>query len=109
VTSGVLWGSIPGQVLFNIVIKDLVDGVECTLSMFADDTKQGGVADTAEDHVAIQRDLEGWRNWADRDLVKFSNGKRKVLHLGLNYPIHRCVRWEPPIWKAALQKRSWGS
>ena len=64
------------------------------LIKFADDTKLAGAANSPEDRIKIQNDLDILESWAKTNKMNFNREKCKVLQLSRKNELHRYIVWQ---------------
>ena len=82
VTSGVPQGSVLGPLLFLIYINDLPEIINCTIKLFADDTKLYSEIKNPSDEVSLQDNIFESSNWTNKWQLMFNTKKCKHMHMG---------------------------
>ena len=92
INAGVPQGSILGPLLFLIFINDIVDDIQSTVKLFADDTSLYLIVDEPNTAVeTLNNDLSKIHTWSKQWLVSFNPNKTETMTLSrkLNKPVHQ--------------------
>ena len=90
VISGVIQGSVPGGIFFDIFIDDIDKAVnEALVKKFANDTKIAQIIRNAADAKRMQENLDRICQWAEKWQMRFNVSKCKVMHFG-----HKNIRYD---------------
>ena len=96
VTSGVPQGSVLGPTLFNIYVNELVLITSNKTTLYADDSKLIGPANTPSTRQSLQNDLNHMCSWVKRWLLEFNAEKCKVIHFGHSNPQQQYLMTQNP-------------
>ena len=78
-TSGVPQGTVLGPLMFLLYINDLLDNLQSSVKLFADDALLYGVIANDTDCDHLQDDLQKLEQWQNQWQMQFNPSKCKVL------------------------------
>lgn len=78
--------------MFILLINNLDNGKEYTLSKFIDETKWEEGVDTPDGHVVVQWELDRLEKWADRNLLNSTQRNAKYSAWGERNPYNH-TQW----------------
>ena len=79
VTSGVPQGSVLGPTLFLVYINDLPEAVDCSVSLFADDTLLYQAVNNTTDELRFQSNIDSLQKWASDWSMSFNDAKCHIM------------------------------
>ena len=82
VLSGSIQGSVLGQVLFVMYIKDISKNITANTMVFVDDTKMKDIIKDEEDVEKLQANLDKLFDWQEANNMQFNGSKFQVLRYG---------------------------
>ena len=94
VISGIPQGSVLGPLLFVVYINDLLDNINSTGLLFADDTKIFRKITSEDDAKLLQQDIALLEEWSKIWLLKFNADKCHVLTMGKFENIRHTARYK---------------
>ena len=94
VISGIPQGSVLGPLLFVIFINDLLENIDSSGLLFADDTKLFRKVGSKCDAEKLQQDIRRLEEWSQRWLLKFNGEKCHVLTMGKFENIMHTFRYQ---------------
>ena len=104
VKSGVPQGSVLGPLLFVLYVNDLPDVVQCSVQMFADDTKIYRPVRNPSDAEHLQADINAAVDWSRKWQLSFNTEKCKVLHIGRVNECHAYSMGDSQLEKTSAER-----
>ena len=75
--------------MFLVFVNDLLDEIQSSGKLFADDAKLYRRIKGHADKKIVQNDPDKLHEWSNKWLLKFNEENCKVMHVGRNNPGHQ--------------------